>query len=108
LFRANYCERPVKIDFASNYSARSGTGHAFGTAKPGAAACCHWPNHRAAGAAAARGEGNFLLNVGPKPDGSIPAEEQAILRKIGKWMRLHGEGIYGSQMAPTFGTTIAF
>jgi alpha-L-fucosidase len=56
---------------------------------------------------AARGEGNFLLNVGPKPDGSIPEEEQAILREIGKWMKRHGEGIYGSQVPPTFGTTIA-
>jgi len=51
---------------------------------------------------AARGEGNFLLNVGPKPDGSILEEDQAILRKIRQWMKVHGEGIYGSQMAPTF------
>jgi alpha-L-fucosidase len=29
--------------------------------------------------------GNYLLNVGPKPDGTIPAEAVSILRQIGKW-----------------------
>jgi alpha-L-fucosidase len=58
--------------------------------------------------AAAREEGNFLLNVGPKPDGSIPEEEQERLRAIGQWMRVNGEAIRGSQCAPTFGTALAF
>ncbi len=30
--------------------------------------------------------GCMLLNVGPKPDGTIPDEEQRILREIGKWL----------------------
>jgi len=45
---------------------------------------------------AASGEGNFLLNVGPKPDGSLRAEETSRLRVIGDWLKTHGEGIYGS------------
>lgn len=46
---------------------------------------------------AAAGEGNFLLNVGPKPDGTIRAEEQARLCAIGRWMAANGEAIYGSE-----------
>jgi alpha-L-fucosidase len=46
---------------------------------------------------AAAGEGNFLLNVGPKPDGSIRKEEVDRLRQMGDWMRVSGEAIYGSQ-----------
>ncbi|MEI6569099.1 MAG: alpha-L-fucosidase [Verrucomicrobiota bacterium] len=30
-------------------------------------------------------DGNYLLNIGPKPDGTIPDESAAILRRIGKW-----------------------
>ena len=32
-------------------------------------------------------DGNYLLNVGPKPDGTIPTESAAILRRIGQWYR---------------------
>ena len=32
-------------------------------------------------------DANYLLNVGPKPDGTIPAESAAILRRIGAWHR---------------------
>lgn len=39
--------------------------------------------------------GNFLMNVGPKADGSICAPEANCLRAIGRWMRRHGEAIYG-------------
>ena len=39
--------------------------------------------------------GNFLLNVGPDERGRIPAESQAILKKIGQWMDKNGESIYG-------------
>lgn len=45
----------------------------------------------------AAGEGNFLLNIGPRPDGGIPAADGAILDSLGGWLALHGEAIYGSQ-----------
>ena len=38
--------------------------------------------------------GGLLLNVGPKPDGSISDEAKAILREIGAWLRVNGEAIY--------------
>lgn len=41
--------------------------------------------------------GNMLLNVGPKGDGSIPEEDQRILREIGAWMRTNGEAVFGSK-----------
>ena len=46
---------------------------------------------------AAAGEGNFLLNIGPKPDGSVRREERIRLEAIGEWLRKNGESIYGSQ-----------
>lgn len=39
--------------------------------------------------------GNMLLNVGPKPDGSLQGWQVRILERIGDWMKLHGEAIYG-------------
>jgi alpha-L-fucosidase len=44
--------------------------------------------------------GNYLLNIGPKGDGSIPAESTASLRAIGAWMKRNGEAIYGTQASP--------
>ncbi len=41
--------------------------------------------------------GNLLLNVGPKADGSIPEEDQRILEDIGNWLAVNGEAIYGSK-----------
>ncbi|MET9633618.1 alpha-L-fucosidase [Lentzea sp. NPDC006480] len=40
--------------------------------------------------------GNLLLNIGPKPDGSIPDAMAERLRGIGTWLRINGEAIYGS------------
>lgn len=42
--------------------------------------------------------GNFLLNIGPKSDGTIPDEDKSILLKVGEWLALNGEGIYGSKL----------
>jgi alpha-L-fucosidase len=40
--------------------------------------------------------GNLLLDVGPRSDGSIPEEEAAVLRGLGRWTHKNGEAIYGS------------
>ncbi|MEI6085544.1 MAG: alpha-L-fucosidase [Verrucomicrobiota bacterium] len=41
-------------------------------------------------------KGNLLLNIGPKPDGSVPAEAVERLQVIGKWIATHGEAMYGA------------
>jgi len=41
--------------------------------------------------------GNMLLDIGPKADGSIPAEEVNVLKELGKWTRKHAEAIYGTE-----------
>ena len=41
--------------------------------------------------------GNLLLNVGPKLDGTISEGEQKILREIGAWLSVNGEAIYGTR-----------
>lgn len=41
--------------------------------------------------------GNYLLNIGPEGDGSLPAESVKRLEAIGKWMKINNEAIYGSQ-----------
>ncbi len=41
--------------------------------------------------------GNLLLNIGPKPDGTITVEQQDVLLKIGSWLKVNGEAIYGSR-----------
>lgn len=41
--------------------------------------------------------GNYLLNIGPKADGSIPQESVAILTEVGKWLSRNGESIYQSE-----------
>lgn len=42
--------------------------------------------------------GNMMLNIGPKADGTIPAEDESILRGIGKWLQVNGEAIYGTHV----------
>lgn len=44
--------------------------------------------------------GNLLLNVGPRADGTFPPEAIEILSEIGRWMRIHGESIYGAGPCP--------
>jgi alpha-L-fucosidase len=51
---------------------------------------------------ASRG-GNFLLNVGPQPDGEIQPEFQQRLRAIGDWLTLNGDAIYGTTYGPVQG-----
>ncbi|HXR38418.1 MAG TPA: alpha-L-fucosidase [Terracidiphilus sp.] len=45
----------------------------------------------------ARGGGNYLLNIGPKPDGSIPEESLSVLEAVGKWLATNGKAIYGAE-----------
>lgn len=47
-------------------------------------------------AKAASKNGNLLMNIGPKADGSFDSIDVAILENIGKWMNKNGESIYGT------------
>ena len=47
--------------------------------------------------------GNLLLNIGPRPDGIIPEEQQQLLLAIGDWLNTNGEAIYGSRTWKKFG-----
>jgi alpha-L-fucosidase len=44
--------------------------------------------------------GNFVLNVGPTASGEFPAQHQAILKVMGKWLATNGEAIYSTWPAP--------
>ena len=40
---------------------------------------------------------NLLLNIGPRPDGTLPEEALTRLEAIGKWLSVNGEAIYGTE-----------
>lgn len=44
--------------------------------------------------------GNYLLNIGPKPDGTFPQESIDRLKGIGAWMKINSESIYGTRSSP--------
>ena len=44
--------------------------------------------------------GNFLLNVGPTAEGLIPEVSVERLQSMGRWLKLNGEAVYGSQASP--------
>ena len=46
----------------------------------------------------ARDGGNYLLNIGPQPDGGIPPDSERILREVGDWVNRNGVAIYGAEV----------
>jgi alpha-L-fucosidase len=44
--------------------------------------------------------GNYLLNVGPKPDGTFPQESIGRLKDISDWMKVNSEAIYATKPSP--------
>ncbi len=60
--------------------------------------------------------GNYLLNIGPRPDGSIPQETTACFNQIARWMKINSAAVFGTTMwivdkegdcACDFGGTVA-
>lgn len=49
---------------------------------------------------AAGRDANLLLNVGPRPDGTIPPEAEERLRQVGRWLATYGGSIYGTRGGP--------
>ncbi len=47
--------------------------------------------------------GNLLINIGPKADGTITAEETEVLLTMGEWLSVNGEGVYGTTFWKQFG-----
>jgi alpha-L-fucosidase len=46
----------------------------------------------------AQGNGNLLLNMGPRGDGSIPEPCPTTLARVGEWLHKNGEAIYGTEL----------
>ncbi|MGA3223843.1 MAG: alpha-L-fucosidase [Acidobacteriaceae bacterium] len=47
--------------------------------------------------------GNLLLNIGPRADGTIPDEVQQVLRDVGGWLKVDGDAIYGTRPWTVYG-----
>lgn len=47
--------------------------------------------------------GNLLVNVGPRSDGTIPDEVQHVLLDVGSWLKMNGEAIYGTRPWKSYG-----
>ena len=49
---------------------------------------------------AAGSNANLLLNIGPRPDGTIQPEAALRLRAVGEWLHLHGASVYNTRGGP--------
>ncbi len=47
--------------------------------------------------------GNLLLNIGPRSDGTIPEEVQQVLRDVGAWLAVNGDAIFGTRRWKIYG-----
>lgn len=47
--------------------------------------------------------GNLLLNIGPRSDGTIPEEVQQVLHEVGAWLKINGDAIYGTRPWRVYG-----
>jgi len=45
-------------------------------------------------------DGNYLLNIGPKGDGTVPSESIVKLDSVGNWMEINNSSIYGATRSP--------
>lgn len=50
--------------------------------------------------------GNYLLNIGPKSDGSISDEDRQTLSNVGAWTSVNGEAIFGTSPTPYMGDKV--
>lgn len=46
-------------------------------------------------------DANLLLNIGPRPDGTVQPEAVERLQELGKWLGVNGSSIYGTRGGPT-------
>lgn len=47
--------------------------------------------------------GNLLMNIGPRSDGTIPEEVQQVLLEVGAWLRVNGDALYGTRAWRIYG-----
>ena len=47
--------------------------------------------------------GNYLLNIGPRGDGTIPEKDREILTEVGEWTKANSDAIFGTRHTPFFG-----
>ncbi len=46
--------------------------------------------------------GNLALNVAPQPDGRLPRRALANMKELGEWLKVYGEGIYGTRVCAPY------